>query len=58
MTGPRQHTEQKAFEVLRVVDEFVLRHGCSVSEACRKLGIKHYTYCKYKKWVKTGKWHE
>lgn len=58
MTGPRRHTERKAFELLRIVDEFAADYGCSISEACRRLGVKKYTYFKYKKWVKTGKWHE
>jgi hypothetical protein len=46
------------FELLRVVDEFVAKHGCTVAEACRRLGIKHYNYYKAKKFIATGRWHD
>jgi hypothetical protein len=58
MTGPHTETERKVFELLRLIDEFVLREKCSVREACQRLGVKHYSYFKAKKWLKTGKWNK
>jgi hypothetical protein len=58
LPGRHKNTDKKVFELLRVVDEFVAKHGCTVAEACRRLGIKHYNYYKAKKFIATGRWHD